>query len=226
MPDACQPEFKPDLRPCVRPVPLRNAMVAPPPSLHPRYQASSVLFGDPTSTAPSAFLASSARTGILPRGREPWISLVTVMTNRRARTGLRPRVPPHHSPIPAVQGVAFGVEEHLGAVPQEQDFGARYLHGLGAAQVHWSSLAFVPTHQPTRYRVDCKARYGAGGWPLPRRDLPPLVTTTLPGRFLHLVVRRHYESGHISSPVVGRDGSTMSNLSQPSGRGRCVRNCA
>src|SRR6266852_7957951 len=74
-------------------------MVAPPPSLHPRYRASSVLFGDPTSTAPSAFLASSACTGILPHGRKPWISLVTVMTDRRARTGLRPRVPPHHSPF-------------------------------------------------------------------------------------------------------------------------------
>ncbi len=74
-------------------------MVAPPPSLHPRYRVSSVLFGDPTSTAPSAFLASSARTGILPRGRKPWTSLVTVMTDRPARTGLRPRVPPHHSPF-------------------------------------------------------------------------------------------------------------------------------
>src|SRR5262245_33911133 len=103
-------------------------MVAPPPSLHPRYQASSVLFGDPTSTAPFAFLASSARTGILPRGRKPWISPVTVMTDRRARTGLRPRVPLHRSPTPAAQSVAFGDEEHLGAIPQEQDFGARYLH--------------------------------------------------------------------------------------------------
>lgn len=74
-------------------------MVAPPPSLHPSYRASSVLRGDPTSTTPSAFLASSARTGILPRRREPWISLVTVMTDRRARTGLRPRVPPHRSPF-------------------------------------------------------------------------------------------------------------------------------
>jgi hypothetical protein len=74
-------------------------MVAPPPSLHPHYQASSVLRRDPTSTAPSAFLASSARTGILPRGRKPWISLVTGMTHRQARTGLRPRVPQRLSPF-------------------------------------------------------------------------------------------------------------------------------
>src|SRR6266540_4186682 len=39
----------PGPRPCVRPMPLRHAMVASPPSLHPSYQASSVLFGDPTS---------------------------------------------------------------------------------------------------------------------------------------------------------------------------------
>jgi len=74
-------------------------MMAPPPSLHPRYQASSVLRSDPTSTAPSAFLASSARTDILPRGREPRISLVTGMTDRQARTGLRPRVPLRLSPF-------------------------------------------------------------------------------------------------------------------------------
>jgi len=74
------------------------AMAASPPSLHPHYQASSVLRSDPTSRTPFALLASSARTGILPRGRAAWISLVTVMTARQARTGLRPRVPPRRSP--------------------------------------------------------------------------------------------------------------------------------
>ena len=86
-------------RPCVRRVPLRHAMLASPPSLHPHYQASAVLRGDPTSSAPSAFLASSARTGILPRRRRPWISLVPVTSHCQARTGLRPREPPRHSPL-------------------------------------------------------------------------------------------------------------------------------
>ena len=45
----------------------------------------------------------------------------------------------------------------------------------------------VPTHQPVRYRPGCKTRYGAGGWPLRRRDLPPLVIPTLQVRFLPLV---------------------------------------
>src|SRR3990172_6897974 len=90
----------------------------------------------------------------------------------------------------AAQDVAYGVADHLGALRQEQDFGAQYLHGLGAAQHHWSSLAFVSTHQRGRCRPRCKTRYGAGGYPLPRRDPPPLVTTTLPGRFLHPLVGR------------------------------------
>jgi hypothetical protein len=88
----------PVLRLCVRPMPLRPTMLASPPSLHPNYQASSVLRSDPTSRAPFAFLASSARTGILPRGRTLWISLVAVVTRCQARTGLRPRVLPRHSP--------------------------------------------------------------------------------------------------------------------------------
>jgi len=51
-------------------------VMASPPSLHPSYQASSVLRSDPTSTPPSARLTSSARPGILPAEEQrgsPWL---------------------------------------------------------------------------------------------------------------------------------------------------------
>src|SRR5712692_3613234 len=124
----------------------------------------------------------------------------------RSSSANRPPTPGAPAPlaIRAVQGVAFDDEEHLGAILQVQDFGARYLHGLGAAQVHWSSLAFVPTHQPVRCRPGCKTRYGAGGWPLPRRALPPLVMPALPGRFLHPLVGP-LAAGMIYGHTGGRD---------------------
>ncbi len=76
-PEACLPRTHRGSVPVYGRCHVRHAVMASPPSLHPSYQASSVLRSDPTSTPPFALLASSARAGILPAEEQrgsPWLS--------------------------------------------------------------------------------------------------------------------------------------------------------
>src|SRR6266545_2752997 len=92
--------------------------------------------------------------------------------------------------ILAARGVAFSDAERLGAIRQGQHFGARYLHGVAAGHLHWSSLHFPA------YASTCPLPFRLQGWIRGRwlaatpAGFHPLVVATLPGRFLHLVVLR------------------------------------
>ena len=79
---------------------------------------------------------------------------------RQARHDARPRF-------------AFGVYDHLGAIHQEQSFGAPS-HSRPSRQLGPFDLApFLSTLQHRRCRRRCKTRYEAVGYSLPRRVLPP-----------------------------------------------------
>lgn len=96
---------------------------------------------------------------------------------RRARHGARLRF-------------AFGVSDHLGAVHQEQSFGAQS-HSRPSRQLRPFDLApFLSTLQRRRCRRRCKTRYDAVGYSLRRRVLPPACCCDLAWSLRKWLVRR------------------------------------
>src|SRR6266540_2853483 len=110
--------------------------------------------------------------------------------------------------ILAARGVAFSDAERLGAIRQGQHFGARYLHGVAAVHLHWSSLHFPA------YASTCPLPFRLQGWIRGRwlaatpAGFHPLVVATLPGRFLHLIVGQPL-SVHLRRGVATLEGAAL-----------------
>jgi hypothetical protein len=167
----------------------RHAVMASPPSLHPSYQASSVLRSDPTSTPPFALLASSARSDILPAEEQrgsPWLPPRHDAKREPASDPGRPR----DACLFRDAGCCLQRCRALGHNPTVTTFRGSIPSRAGGRPAPLV-LASFPDYASTRPLPSGLQAWIRGRWlAATPAGLHPLVVATLPGRFLHLVVLR------------------------------------